>query len=246
MNKIGIGIIDVYGQIELNNCFNSIPEQLKENVYIVSNTNNKLPIKGERFDREVSFAALKNRLIAYFRLLEKKFLFLINSNYAITDVDFFDNTLKKASNFGVWMMTGPGSDTLVVDDEEKQLSLEITPELNADVIFLYSNLIKRYGYFNEHFYSNNQLDTLDYILRLRKDGIYPPNHFNPCMNQGLYKAVVKLNKVNTTEQRSAELSFGLFYNKHQYIPGQNDPVGVSANQMFLAMEEIQKKYAREL
>jgi hypothetical protein len=244
--KIGIGIVDVYGQTELNNCLDSIPKDLSENVYVVSSTKNKLPEKSERYDKEISFAALRNRIISHFRLQQKQFLFLINSNYAITDPDFFNKNVKKAFNFGTWFMTGPGENTLIIDDEEKNLSLEMTPELNADVIFLYSNLIKRYGYFNEHYLSNNQLETLDYVLRLRKDGVYPPEHFNPSMKEGLYKSVVKLNKINNTEQRSTELSFGLFYHTHKFIPGQNDPVGVSADQMFLSMEEIQKKYARTL
>jgi len=244
--KIGIGIIDVYSQTELNNCLESIPKELTNNIFVVSNTKNTLPSYSVRHEKEISFASIKNRILTHFRLQKKQFLFLINSNYALTDPEFFNKTIITASNFGTWMMTGPGSDTLVIDDEEKKISLNISPELNADVIFLYSNLIKRYGYFNEQLYSNNQLDTLDYILRLRADGTYPPNHFNPCVSTGLYKSVVKMNKINTTEQKSAEISFGLFYNKHQFIPGQNDPTGVSADQMFKSMELIQKNYARTL
>jgi hypothetical protein len=244
--KIGIGIIDVYGQVELDNCINSIPSELKESVFVVSNTKNTLPKNGERYDKEISFGSLKNRVISHFRIKQKQFLFLINSNYAILNPDFFDKTVKKAFNFGTWMMTGPGDNTLIIDDDEKNLSLEMTPELNADVIFLYSNIVKRYGYFNEQYFSNNQLETLDYILKLRKDGIYPVEHFNPSMKEGLYKSAVKLNKIISKDQRATELSFGLFYHRNKYIPGQNDVVGATADQMFTDMERIQKNYARVL
>lgn len=244
--KIGIGIVDIYGQLELDNCINSIPQELANCVFVVSNTKNKLPKGSIRYSNEISFASLRNRIISHFRIQQKQFLFLINSNYAITDPEFFIKTINKASNFGTWMMTGPGENTLVIDDDEKNISLEMTPELNADVIFLYSNLIKHYGYFDEQYYGNNQLEILDFISKLRKDSVYPPNHFNPSMKDGLYKSVVASNKINTTEKRSTELSFGLFHHKHGYIPGHNDPLGVSSTQMFKAVEEIQKKYARVL
>lgn len=246
LNDIGIGIIDVYNQVNLDNCIKSIPETLKENVLIVSNTNNTLPFKSTRFLKEVSFASLKNKLISQFRLQQKQFLFLINSNYAITEDNFFENYIKVASNFGTWFLTGPGSNSLFIDDEEKNLALEVSPELNDNVLFIHTNVIKKYGYFNEQLYSNNQLDTLDYILRLRKDGLYPPTHFNPVMSKGLYKTPVKLNKIVTSDERSMQLSFGLFQHLHQFIPGYNDPVGVSSDEMFLEVEKIQKNYARPL
>ena len=42
MKDVGIAIIDVYGQDDLNVCYDSIPEGT-ENVIVVSNTRNKLP-----------------------------------------------------------------------------------------------------------------------------------------------------------------------------------------------------------
>ena len=42
MSDIGIAIIDVYGQDDLNLCYDSIPEST-ENVIVVSDTKNKLP-----------------------------------------------------------------------------------------------------------------------------------------------------------------------------------------------------------
>lgn len=246
IEKIAIGIIDVYNQTDLDNCLKSIPEDLKENVFVVSNTKNLLPKNSFRFDKEVSFASLRNKILSHFRLQQKQFLFFINSNYSVLDSSFFVQTVKIAANFGTWFLTGPGSNTLTIDDEEKKLSIDLSPELNAEILFVYTNLIKRYGYFNEQFFSNNFLETLDYVLKMRKDGIYPPNHFNPCVPNMFYKSESKLNKINNSEQKSMEISFGLFHHLYKFIPGHNDPVGVSADQMFLDMEKIQKNYARNL
>jgi hypothetical protein len=143
-------------------------------------------------------------------------------------------------------MTGPGSNSFSVEDDEKRMLLQITPELNAGVMFLHTNIVKKYGYFNEQLHSNNQLEVLDYIIRLRKDGLYPPNHFNPSLERGLYKSVTKLNKITNNEDRINQLSFGMFHHLHNYIPGHDDPVGVSQEILFKSVESIQQKYARPL
>jgi hypothetical protein len=244
---IGIGIIDVYQQQNLDSCLESIPEDLKNNVYIVSNTNNIIKnFKYTKYDREVSFASLRNKLLTQFRLAKKKYLFMLYSNYAITETNFFESTLKIASTFGTWMMTGPGSNSFELEDEVSKNSLKISPELNGEVIFMFSGLIKKFGYFNEQLSSNNQLELLDYILRLRKEGLYPSNHFNPILDKGLYKVPSKMNKINHSKERSDELSFGMFQHLHNFIPGYNDPAGITQEQLFAELERIQQTYAKPL
>lgn len=244
---IGIGIIDVYQQQNLNNCFDSIPKDLQGNVYVVSNTTNKMPSPNyTRYDKEISFACLRNKLLSHFRLHKKKYLFLLFSNYAITESDFFESTVKTASLFGTWLMTGPGENSFELEDEVSKFSLKISPELNAEVMFIFSGLIKKFGYFNEQLPSNNQLEVLDYILQLRKEGLYPSNHFNPILDKGLYKVPCKLNKINNSPERTDELTFGMFQHFHGYVPGYNDPPGITHEQLFKELERIQQTYAKPL
>jgi len=244
--EIGIIILDAFSQQDLDNCFDSVPLDLRENIYIVSNTKNKLPGSGYAFSKEVSFAAMRNRGLSYWRNLNKKYYFLMKSNYAITKNNFFEDVLNTASTFGTWFMTGPGSNTLKIDDEQKNLTLHLTPELNAGFVFLFSGLIKKYGYFDEQLYADNQLEVLDYIERMRRDGTYPPRHFNPCIPEGLFFSGSEPTKIPLLEPKSSEITFGYYQHLHQYIPGYNDPTGTSADQMFLAVENIQNNYAREI
>jgi hypothetical protein len=244
---IGIGIIDVYQQQNLDSCLESIPEDLKDNVYIVSNTNNKIKnFNHTRFDREISFACLRNQILSEFRLNKKKYLFMIYSNYAITEKDFFTDAVKSASLFGTWLMTGPSDNFIELEDEVSKTPLKISPELNAEVLFMFSGLVKKFGYFNEQLHSNNQLELLDYILKLRKEGLYPSNHFNPILHKGLYKVPCKLNKINSSKERADELTFGMFQHLHNYVPGFNDPPGITQEQLFQELERIQQTYAKPL
>lgn len=244
---IGIGIIDIYQQQNLDSCLESIPDDLKNNIYIVSNTNNVIKnFNYTRYDKEISFAGMRNKLLSQFRINKKKYLFMMYSNYAVTEKDFFESTIKNASTFGMWMMTGPGGNSFELEDEVSKNSLKISPELNGEVIFLFSGLIKKFGYFNEQLHSNNQLELLDFILKLRKEGLYPSNHFNPILDKGLYKVPSKMNKINQSKERADELSFGMFQHLHNFIPGYNDPPGITQEQLFSELERIQQIYAKPL
>ena len=83
-NEIGIAIIDVYGQEDLDVCYNSNIDLYRENTIVVSDTKNKLPdCENRRYGQGVSFATLRNWAINQFRIKGLKHYFLINSNQVI-------------------------------------------------------------------------------------------------------------------------------------------------------------------
>jgi hypothetical protein len=244
--SIAIGILDNYTQVDYDNCYNSIPEPLRDSIFTVSSTNNKLKGKNFKFNRETSYAAMRNYALTQFRAdPELKYYFLINSNLAITDVNIFNHTINLASNFGTWFMTGPCGNVLEVEDEEHKLTLQVSPELNTNFLFIHFGVIKNCGYFNEQFYETDILDVLDYIIRMRDNGLYLPHFYNPIVNFGLYKSESKVQKIPARNlEKGISLSFGLFQHQHGYIPGHSDPKPASKEDMFTALEKLQKKYAR--
>jgi len=248
-NEIGIGILDVYDQEDLESCYNSIPEELKQNVLVASCSNNKMVNENYRKYNDVPFATLRNWLTTQFRIQEKKYFFLINSNQTITDVNLFENIIKLAEVFGTWMMTGPGSNNVELEDDTAGVTLNLSPELNTDFIFLLSGIVKNNGLFDERYFNSKDLDVLDYIIKLRTKGVYPPAHFNPTIGSGVKKTNTVIKKTGfkdiPDQHRSVGLSYGYFMHLHRYIPTQNDPVGVTQEQLLQSVDTIQKTYAKK-
>lgn len=250
-NKIGIGILDIYTPEDLHKCYSSIPEELREDVFVVSNTANKTEVTSntKRFDREVPFASLRNWLISQFRQNEYKFLFLLHSNVSITDPEIFNKTIKTAETFGTWFLLGPGSKSIPIEDDENNVTLHLTPELNDTFMFMYTGIVKNNGYFDERLTNTKNLDVLDFILKMRKKGIYPPNHYHPSIEEGILVSNSLIQKIGFKDipdpDRSVQLSYGFFMHAHQYLPGQNDPAGVTQDELLVSMENIQKNYAKK-
>lgn len=249
-NQISIGIIDAYSQLNLDQCISSIPKELRNAVLVVSNTNNKIPddVEHIKYTGEIGLSSLRNRCLTQFRLNSKiKYYFLITSNTAITDPDIFQNTIKTASVFGTWVMTGPGLKSIPIEDDVNNVTINLSPELNANFLFIYSNVLKNVGFFNEQMYCNEPLDVIDFIARCRKVNIYPPNHYNPTIAKGIFTSNTPSTKVKfNNEEKIQYLSYGFFHHLHKYVPGQGDPVGVTEEQALQALENIQKTYARSL
>ena len=100
MNDIGIAIIDVYGQDDLNACYDSIPEGT-ENVIVVSNTRNKLPDCVKK--SYTSFVPeLKKWLEENYEKSIKSVSFLLRQNHGFKQAPFeeitkeqYDELIKK-------------------------------------------------------------------------------------------------------------------------------------------------------
>jgi hypothetical protein len=251
MNKeeIGIGILDVYTQEDLNNCYNSIPKDLK--VFVVSDTKNNIPESVENYrvyGNGVPFASLRNWLISQFRIAGLKHFFLINSNQIIKNQNVFENIIKKASIFGTWAMVGPSESVVTIDDEEKNESLSISNKLNADFIYLFNGIVSNVGYFDERFFNTKDLDVVDYILRMREKKVYPPNNYHPIIEKDIDASSSTIQKINYKDMLNADqsvhMSYAYFMFKYQYIPLQNEPAPVPREELLKSLEEIQKNYSK--
>jgi hypothetical protein len=251
-DKIGIGIIDIYEQEDLDVCYASIPEELKPNVFIVSATNNKPPVETDQYRKygDVPMATLRNWLLSQFRINEYKYLFLLHSNQIIDDPKIFENTIKLGEVFGTWVVMGDGKNSLPLEDEESGVTLHASPELNSEFMFILSSIISNNGYFDERFFNTKDLDVMDYILKLRKKGVYLPNHYHPTIGSGVKKSFNTIKKIGFKDfpdtHRSVGLSYGYFVHNHKYIPGQNDPAGVTQEQLLTFLETLQKNYAKPI
>lgn len=251
MKDVGIAIIDVYGQDDLNACYDSIPEGT-ENVIVVSNTRNKLPdcVK-KTYSSFVPFATLRNWAINYFRINELKHFFLINSNQIITDPNIFDKTIKTANAFGVWSFLGPADIKTTIEDDEVNLSLVLSEQINSDFIYLFSGIVSNVGFFDDRYFNTKSLDVLDYIIRMRDKKVFPPTGFIPIILEGLKQTNGKIQKpdykeLGKNEDQSVTMSYAYFLTMHKYIPTQNDPQPASNEELMKSLEDLQKTYSKKL
>ena len=89
---------------------------------------------------------------------------------------------------------GDGSNSLPLEDEETGNTLYASPQMNPEFMFIFGNIIKKVGYFDERFVNTRDLDVLDYIIKLRKAGLYPPENYNITIGNGMKKNFNKINK----------------------------------------------------
>jgi hypothetical protein len=249
MSDIGIAIIDVYDQENLNSCYESIEN--KENLIIISNTNNKLPdCEKKQFSGFIPFATLRNYAINNFRIKGLKHFFIINSNQIIKDQNVFEKTIKTADVFGIWAFLGPEMLKLSIEDDQHNISLNLSENINSDFIYLHTGIITNIGFFDERCFNTKSLDVLDYILRMRSKKVFPPTGFIPTINDGLEKMKGNIKKTNYREiqdaDQSVNMSYAYFLTQHSYIPTQNDPKSVSNNELMSSLEELQKNYSNKL
>jgi hypothetical protein len=240
--NIGIGIVDNSSQENFHNCWNSIPTNYIDNCWVVSNTHNKISTKNIlRYNKEASIASLYNKILSKFRCNDIDYIFIINTLTNITSETLFEDTIKKAHEFGTWIITGLGKDAIFIEEDEKNISLSLTPELNNNFIFLHKNIIKKLGYFREQYLNQDGLEMLDYVMRARELKLYPPYPFNPCVDH------IKINNnIRSRDEKLDKISYGYFQHLHQYIPGYNDPSGVTQDQLFNFMEYMQKNYSKSI
>lgn len=259
MNKeIGIGILDLYTQEDLQNCWDSIPAEYKNHddlltrVFIVSNNNNKPLAEGhqKKYTTPVQMATMRNFLISQMRLCGCKYYFLIHSNQVIKDPEIFEKTLKLADTFGTWVIMDASTDNIPLEDDEKGVTLNLSKHLNTEFMFLFSGIVKTFGYFDERYFNSLHLDVLDYVTKVRGKNAYPPNNYHPTIpSNWLESGIGNINKLGLKdipdESRDVQLSYAYFMNQHKYLPTQNDPVNVSQDELLKAMEVIQTNYAKK-
>jgi hypothetical protein len=252
MNKeIAIGILDLYEEDNLQECLNSIPEELKDSTFVVSNNKNKIPeIRSKKYTIGVQLATMRNWLISQMRMSGYKYYFLLHSNQVVKDPEMFEKTLKIADTFGTWVIMGSSTDNIPLEDDEKDSTLNLSKNLNTEFMFLFSGIVKTFGYFDERYFNGLYLDVLDYILKVRGKKAYPPNNYHPTIpSNWLESGIGNVNKMGFKDMpdtsRDVQLSYAYFFNQHKYIPTQNDPVHVSQEELLKEMELIQTNYAKK-
>jgi len=246
MNDIGIGILDFYKQKDLNDLVDSIPKNLLDNCFIVSTTNNKTTLPTYRNKNETPIGFLRNKILSHFRRLDKKNIFLIESNVYFTDPDYLYKVIQTAEVFGTWILTAPEKNSIILEDEEHNVKLHLTPHLNTSFLFLYSGVISNIGYFNEQFLASKGIEVLDFINRCRKKKIYPPLNFNSTVKEGISMKNMDNPFQVADESKKNALSLGLFQHLHKYVPGHSDPQSVSQEILLKEMEEIQNNFAKKI
>lgn len=251
--EIGIGILDLYSQENLDICYKQIPDELISQVFVVSNNKNTSPTSNSRsFSTQVPIATMRNWLISQMRLNGIKYYFLIHSNQYLKDKSVFENTIKTAETFGTWFMLGPGPESkqFPLEDDTKNLTLYLNTELSEEFMFIFSGIIKNNGYFDERYLNGISVDVLDYILKLRNKKLYPPNNYHPTIPLGFQTdSLAKLNKIGFQDipstQKDVQLTYAYFYSNHKYIPTQDDPNSVSQEELLKVMEHLQVTYGKK-
>jgi hypothetical protein len=246
MNNIGIGVLDFYTQKDLEDLLESLPVDQLKNVFVVSTTNNKSNCFTYKSKEDAPLGFLRNKILSHFRKLDKKNIFLIESNVYFTDPNYLLKIIQTAEVFGTWILSTPEKNSIILEDEEMNVKLHLTPHLNTSFLYLYSGVVGNIGYFNEQFLSSKGIEVLDFINRCRKRGIYPPFNFNPTVKDGIsLKNTVNPFKISDESKKTA-LSLGLFQHLHKYIPGHNDPPSVSQETLLKEMETIQNNFAKKI
>ena len=115
-NEIGIGILDIYSDEDLQNCLSSIPDELKNNVVVVCNTKTSKECD-RHYSNDVSFATLRNYVLTQLWIKGFKYYFILNSNITIKNSELFKKTIDVANTFGTWFITGAGDNNVVLEDD---------------------------------------------------------------------------------------------------------------------------------
>jgi hypothetical protein len=249
-NDIGIAIIDVYSQSDLNSCLEYL--SIANNKLIISDTKNKIPdeFNFKKYGNGVPFATLRNWAISQFRLQgDINHIFLVNTNQIVRDINVFDESIKIAETFGTKVIFGPETSVLSIEDDEENVVLNLSEKINNDFIYISNDIVSEIGYFDERYLNTSHLDVLDYVERLREKKLHPPIGFNPMINGQIEKSQSKIQKTNYREifdkDKTVDMSFGYFFHKYSYIPSQNDPKAVSNDVLVKELEELQQKYAKK-
>jgi hypothetical protein len=145
--------------------------------------------------------------------------------------------------------------TTKIEDDDNGLSLNVTPFLNTDFIFMYSGILKNFKFFDERYYNTYDFDVMDYIVRMRNNNIYPPKHYNPSISTDDVdvSTTSKIEKINfksfddlkENSSKTLDLTMAYFYYKHKYIPNHNEASGITEEKLLTFMQNLQETYGNK-
>jgi hypothetical protein len=253
-NEIGIAILDLYTQEDLDKCLNSLNECdiNKENLLIVSLTENKIDknLNYKKYSKFIQLASIRNYALSQFRIKNLKYYFILNSNQIIKNKNIFSDTIELGNVFGTWFISGYGKLIQTIEDDSGK-ELNISSDLNSNFLFLNSGIIKNFGYFEEKYCNGEYLDILDFVLKLRNKNLYPPNGYYPTIHKDWLDCFnVKISVKDFYDlpddfDKSVSIAYSHFMAANKYIPLQNDPKRASEEEFLSSMEFIQKNYSKK-
>lgn len=250
--KTAIGIINIHNQEIFLNLKNSLPAV--DYVIDVHNTTSNINFNNQ-YKKYISYGGLFNCLLRQCLVLDVDYIFLLTSNIIINDNTVFNDYINTAKTFGTWFMSkGSKEDKYIsVEDDSKNVTLNLFENLNLNLIFMLKSHIKHCGFFNEGFTNidsykedANCLEIYDYYNKIENKFKYLPKGYFPDTEHSLTKLSLSSTtpsrpnlKPNTTNNITN--IYGKFYYHNKFIPGkhklakQEDAVSI--------LEKIQKTYA---
>jgi len=246
-NNIGIGVIDVYTQADLDLCLDAIPDTY--NIIVASDTKNQSKAANtKKYGTGVQFATLRNWIISQFRLTGGiDHIFILHSNQIIGNPSIFEDTIKISEAFGTLMLTGNQIITKSIEDDEKHQTLSLSDKLNPEFLYINNKVIDENGYFDDIYFNTKDLDVLDYVKRLRTKNMYTPQGFHPIIKGDVKVTNSKIEKPNYNEanfsDKSLQMAYAYFVHKHKIMP--NDDLSVASNDELLkTLEALQTTHGK--
>jgi hypothetical protein len=240
--KIGIGIIDCFGEDAYAKCKAALPAV--DEVYRYH-----IPAA------YMSYGGMYNYILRDFYDKKVDYIFLIKSTVILNDSSLINDYINTAKNFGTWFMTRGRREapfSTIEDDITKQ-NLHLFTNLYNDLIFMVKGFIDNIGYFNEgytNFSGNDDINTLelyDYYKKIETKINYLPLGFFPDTEWSLTKSTIihkhRLfdNHLMKNTQDNLSKVFGKFYYLNKFAPGQH--ITAKKEDAFSILEKIQLNYS---
>ena len=240
--KIGIGIIDCFGEQIFNQCRSALPAV--DEVY-------RYHIPAQY----MSYGSMYNYILRDFYNKKIDYIFLLKSNVIINDHSLINDYINTAKNFGTWFMTRGRKESSysTIEDDNTKLNLHLFKDLFGDLIFMVRGFIDNIGYFNEG-YTNlsgnddvNCLEIYDYYKKIETKINYLPLGYFPDTEFSLTKSTIvpslRLFDSYLMKNTQDNLSkvFGKFYYYNKFAPGQH--LTAKKEEAFNSLEKLQQIYS---
>lgn len=241
--KIGIGILDCFGEQAYEQCKKSLPDV--DSIYRYH------PPSGYS-----SYGSMYNYILRDFYNKKIDYIFIVKSNIVFNDSSLIQDYINTAKNFGTWFMTRGRKESSysTIEDENTKLNLHLFKEMFGDLIFMVRGFIDNIGYFNEGYtnFANkddlNCLEIYDFYKKIETKINYLPLGYFPDTEWSLTKStlqpvgerVMNSSLMNPTQDNLTKV-FGKFYHFNKFAPGQH--LTVNKEEAFNRLEKIQQIYS---
>ena len=240
--KIGIGIIDCFGEQLFNQCKAALPKV--DEIY-----------RYHQPAKYISYGSMYNYILRDFYDKNIDYIFILKSNVILNDNTLISDYINTAKNFGTWFMSRGRKESpySTIEDDKAKQNLHLFSDLFGDLIFMVRGFIDNIGYFNEG-YTNldssddiNCLEMYEYYKKIESKINYLPLGFFPDTEWSLIKSTLypanRLfnNFLMKNTQDNLTKIFGKFYHFNKFAPGQHKTL--KKEEAFNRLEKIQQTYS---